>query len=201
MANLPDDQSKNVEIVNTANDKSVTITIDGAKQRLDVSNVDVSDPKSGNFTNIPLTNGGSDELNVDGSVTPVDFTSEPPTNKNMIVYRLLLVMEDNSMSWPKFAGRTALTNGVVIYVTEDGVERNIVTDPIKTNRDFVWNCYDVEIDAATTAILRLRWTFSRAGTVLVLKDSFSDNFRIEINDDLSGVSYFKATIQGYEVDE
>jgi len=195
------DYSSNVSIHNESTDEAVTTTPDGAKERLDVSNVDVSDPKSGNFTNIPLTNGGSDEINVDGDPTPVDFTAVPPSGKNMIVYRLLLVMEDNSMSWTKFAGRSALANGVVIYVTEDGVERNIVTDPIKTNRDFVWNCYDVEIDNATTAILRMRWTFSRAGTVLVLKDSYSDNFRIEIQDDLSGVSYFKATIQGYEVDE
>ena len=37
MANLPDDQAKNVEIVNTANDKSVTITTDGSKERLDVA--------------------------------------------------------------------------------------------------------------------------------------------------------------------
>ena len=37
MPNLPDDQAKNVELVNTANDKSVTITTDGAKERLDVS--------------------------------------------------------------------------------------------------------------------------------------------------------------------
>lgn len=195
------DYSSNVSIHNESTDVAVTTTTDALKERLDVSNVDITDPKKGNFTNIPLNNGGSDELNVNGSVTPVDFTAEPPSGKNMIVYRLLLVMEDNSMSWTKFAGRSALANGVVIYVTEDGVERNIVTDPIKTNRDYVWNCYDVEIDPATTAILRMRWTFSRAGTVLVLKDADSDNFRIAINDDLSGISYFKATIQGYEVDE
>lgn len=197
-----DDYTQNVSIHDEVDDVAVTTTADAPdKRRLDVSVVDITDPKKGNFTNIPLTYSGSDELNVDGSSTPVNFTAEPPAGKNMIVYRLLLVMEDASMSWVKFAGRSALANGVIIYVTEDGVERNIVTDPIKTNRDYVWNCYDVEIDNATTAILRMRWTFSRAGTVLVLKDAESDNFRIAVNDDLTSVSYFKATIQGYEVDE
>ncbi len=179
---------------------AVTTTTDDLKERLDVSTVDVSDPKKGNFVNVPLTDAGSDDMTVNGSITPVNFYSRPSTDKNLIVYRLILTMEDNSMSWTKFAGRSALANGVVIFVTEDGVERNIVTDPIKTNRDFVWNAYDVQIDNATTAVLRMRWTFSKAGTVLVLKDSFSDNFRIKIQDDLSGISYFKATIQGYEVD-
>jgi hypothetical protein len=195
------DLTTNVNIANDDNSKLVTVTTDGLKERLDVSNVDVSDPKSGNFTNIPLTNGGSNEMNVDGGTTPVAFTAAPPTNKNIIVYRLLLVMEDASMSWKKFGGIAALTNGVDIKVTEDGVERTISTDPIKTNRDYVWNCYDVEIDSATTDVLRMRWTFSRAGTVLVLKDAFSDNFKIVINDDVTGVDYYKATIQGYEVDE
>jgi hypothetical protein len=194
-------RSADVSIHNSTTDAAVTTTTDGAKERLDVSNVDVSDPKSGNFTNVPLTNGGSSEMNVDGSSTPVSFTAAPPTNKNIIVYRLLLVMEDASMSWKKFGGIAALTNGVDIKVTEDGTERTISTDPIKTNRDYVWNCYDVEIDSATTDVLRMRWTFSRAGTVLVLKDSFSDNFKIVINDDVTGVDYYKATIQGYEVDE
>ena len=195
------DLTTNVNIANDDNSKLVTVTTDGLKERLDVSNVDVSDPKSGTFTNIPLTNGGSNEMNVDGGTTPVAFTAAPPTNKNIIVYRLLLVMEDASMSWKKFGGIAALTNGVDIKVTEDGVERTISTDPIKTNRDYVWNCYDVEIDSATTDVLRMRWTFSRAGTVLVLKDAFSDNFKIVINDDVTGVDYYKATIQGYEVDE
>jgi len=195
------DQTGNVSIHDEYDDVAVTTTVDAAKRRLDVSNVDITDPKKGNFTNIPLTYSGSDAMNVDGSSTQVNFTAVPPTGKNMIVYRLILVMEDSSMSWKKFGGIGALANGVVIYVTEDGVERNIVTDPIKTNRDYVWNCYDVEIDSATTDVLRMRWTFSRAGTVLVLKDAEGDNFRLAVNDDLTNVDYYKATIQGYEVDE
>jgi len=191
----------NARQIADANNKLVTVTTDGPKERLDVSNVDVSDPKSGNFTNVPLIYGGSDEMNVDGGLTPVNFTAAPPANKNIIVYRLMLVMEDASMSWKKFAGIAALANGLVIKVTEDGVERTITTDPIKTNRDFVWNCYDVAIDNATTSVLRMRWTFSKAGTVLVLKDFHNDNFKIVVQDDLTGIDYLKATIQGYEVDE
>lgn len=37
MSNLPDDQAKNVEIVNTANDKSVTISTNGSREELDVN--------------------------------------------------------------------------------------------------------------------------------------------------------------------
>ena len=200
MADL-NDLTQNVNIWNDAKTKSVTVTTDGSFERLDVSTSDVTDPRKGSFINQPLENGGSSEINVDGSVTPVSFIAEPNTNKNLIVYRLLLVMEDASMSWTKFGGLTALTNGVDIKVTEDGTERDIVTDPIKTNRDFVWNAYDVEIDNATTSVLRMRWTFQRAGTVLTLKDAQSDNIKIVVNDDLTGISYFKATAQGYEVAE
>ena len=200
MGDAPVTDDANVVLYDDLGNK-VGVIWDGSLWRLAVNTVDITDPKKGNFINSPLENAGSDEMNVDGSTTPVNFTSAPLTGKNLIVYRLILTMEDSSMSWVKFAGRSALTNGVVIYVTEDGVERNIVTDPIKTNRDFVWNAYDVEIDNATSAILRMRWTFSKAGTVLVLKDAYADNFRIKIQDDLDTVNYFKATIQGYEVDE
>ena len=195
------DPTQNVTIWDNAKGTNVTITTDGSHERLDVSVFDVTNPRKGNFINQALENGGSDEINVDGSGTPVSFTATPAANKNLIVYRLILVMEDASMSWVKFGGLSSLTNGVLIKVTEDGVERNIVTDPIKSNRDYVWNAYDVEIDNATTAVLRMRWTFQKAGTVLTLKDAFSDNLKIVIQDNLTGISYFKATAQGYEVDE
>jgi hypothetical protein len=195
------DLTTNVALYEEGKSQSVTSTTDDAKERLDVSVVDLTDPRKGSFINQALENGGSDEINVDGDPTPVSFTANPNTGKNLIVYRLIIVMEDASMSWTKFAGRSALTNGLLIKVTEDGIERTIITDPIKTNRDFVWNAYDVSIDNATTAVLSMRWTFNKAGTVLTLKDAESDNLKIIVQDDLTGVSYFKATAQGYEIDE
>ena len=200
---MPDLTNKftQISIRDVATGDPVTTTQSDLKRRLDVSNVDITDPKKGNFINQALENSGSDEMNVDGSVTPVHFTASPSTGKNLVIYRLILAMEDSSMSWTKFAGRSALPNGVLIKVTEDGSERSIVTDPIKTNRDFVWNAYDVNIQSSTTSVLSMRWTFAKAGTVLVLKDAYLDNFKITVQDDLSGVSYIKATVQGYEVDE
>lgn len=179
----------------------ISVTNDGEKRRLDVSTFDNTDPKKGNFTNLALTNSGSSDLNIDGSGSPVSFIAEPSDNKNFILFRLILVMEGANMSWKKYGGISALTNGVLIKVTEDGVERELTIDPIKRNRDFIWYAYDISLDSAVTNVLRMRWTFARSGTVFTLKDNTSDNFKIIIQDDLTGIDYFKAIVQGYEIDE
>ncbi len=155
----------------------------------------------GKFFNIHLKNAGSFDMNVNGSVTPVDFLFEPPPNKHVFIARLIIMIEDNNINFNKFGGISALTNGFFIKVTEDGGERDLHDSIIKKNSDFHMLAYDVSIDSAVTDLLSVRWTFAKAGTFLHLHNDTLDNFKVTIADNLTGLIKFHMTVQGFEVDE
>lgn len=148
-----------------------------------------------------LRNSGSRQMNVDGSVTPVDFTVGPGTGKKWYIAEALIAIEDSSINFTKFGGRSALTNGILIKVTENGVERDIVGEPIKRNAGFSFIAYDSKISAASTDLMTVRWKISDSGTFIRLLKSTSDIIKITVQDNLTSISEFSASLVGYEVDE
>lgn len=161
-----------------------------------------NEPYKGKYISEKVKNSGSSDMDVDGSVTPVEFMAGPGTGKKWYIARMILTIEDESINHIKFGGLAIpLTNGVDIKITEDGVERTLAEGLIKTNHEFYQLAYDVTIKSATTDILAMRWTFTKGGTFLRFKNSTSDKFSIIINDDLSALQAFQVIIQGYEVDE
>lgn len=157
----------------------------------------------GDYINVHLRDNGNKDLNVNGSITPVEFSAGPPAGKKWFIARMIIVMEDNSMNWKKFAGISGgLTNGLDIEYSEGGVMKDLLDgEPIKTNLDFIEQCYDTEIDSENTDIIRVRWTFSKSGTFLQMNNTHADKMLIRVNDNLSSVDYFHVRIQGYEEDE
>ncbi len=155
----------------------------------------------GKFFNVHLKNIASFDMNVNGSVTPVDFLFEPPPDKHIFISRLIIMIEDNNINFNKFGGISALTNGFFIKVTENGIERNLHDNIIKKNSHFHMLAYDVSIDSSTTDLLSVRWSFSKSGTYLHLHASTLDNFKVIVADNLTGLTTFHMAIQGFEVDE
>ncbi len=182
--------------------KVVGVINDGTFERLAVHAI--TDQKKGKYISVKLDqdiSGGGHEMNVDGSSTPINFIAQPPSGKKWYIARMMLTLEDMAISHTKFGGLTPLTNGVDIKVTESGVERPLAEHLIKTNSAFYQLAYDVVISSAITDILSMRWTFTKGGTFLELLNSTSDNFKVVINDNLTGLSSFQVLIQGYEVNE
>ena len=186
------------------NGNEVAIILDGTVYRIAVdANItkNTTNPKVGKFISAPVLNGGSPDMNVNGSITPMIFSLTPPINKKWVIHRLLLLIEDNAMSWNKFGGISPLTNGVKIDYDDNAIQTDISHTNIKKNRDFVIESYDTNIKSESTDLLSMRWTFKKSGTPLVMLGSTNDEFRFTINDNLTGLIYFHAIIQGYEVDE
>lgn len=164
----------------------------------------VDEPYKGKYFSEKLTYNNSPDMNVDGSGSgnSKEFTAGPPSGKKWYVARMILTMEDENINHTKFGGLALpLDNGIDIKITENGDERTIASGLIKTNHEFYQLCYDVTIKSATTDILAMRWTFTKAGTFLRFKNSLNDNFSITINDDISSINAFQVVLQGYEVDE
>ncbi len=148
-----------------------------------------------------VTNILSPDLNVDGSVTPVEFTVAPPTGKIWYVYNISLVIQDNAINFTKFGGLLALTNGVDFKVKQNGLSEEVLAN-IKNNGEFYTFANQVLLESASIDILVIQInTKTNTGTTFKLINSQSDNFKVIVNDNLTSINKFQIIVRGYEVDE
>lgn len=145
-----------------------------------------------------LRNGASRDMNVDGSVTPVNF--DWVASADTKVERINFFIEDANIQPSKFGGLTALSTGCLIKALDtDGT--TVIKDfydgeTIKTHQEF--NPL-AGIDTGTTAaagddVAPTRWTISKAGaSLLLLKDQ---RIRFTVQDALGGLTKFYAMLHG-----
>lgn len=204
MADNPVTDDKNVVLYDDLGNKVNVILTDGV-YRLAVQTSEDSVITTNPFPGISfssfLTNGGSSDMAVDGSVTPVEFVTQPPTGKRWYVHTLDIIIEDNSMNFSKFGGLPALTNGVDFFAKQNGAAEALLGN-IKRNGDFYIFANDAFIESSTTDLLvaHIR-TRINTGTTFKLDDSNSEFMKAVVNDDLLGIDVFQVLIRGYEVDE
>jgi len=182
-----------------------TVLVGGKLRQVVEANTTASVPPSlivdeTNYKSVYLTDGGGSEvMAINGATTPTIFDYKPAAGKKIIVGRMLFYFSDSTaFTEDKFAGITALSNGVSVLV--NGVE----IKNWKNNIDVVTTCFDAEGRAAFTAInrsLACRWTFSKAaGNVEGLTVLETNGIGLSITDNLSGLDFFQAQIQGVEID-
>jgi hypothetical protein len=84
-----------------------------------------------------FTNNGSNDMLVDGSITPVDFTINASSEYDVYVGTMSVIIADAAATLNKFGNLAALTNGVEIFwETQDkGVVQ--IHEGLKTNLDFM----------------------------------------------------------------
>ena len=202
MGDTPIHDSRDMHIINpTDSAKKVTTTTAGAKELLDVNAAFSENPHPGRLVLVFLENGGSSDMVVDGSSTPVDFIGSPPTGKKWFIKSIHIIIEDSNINFSKFGGVGSLTNGVDFFVTEDGQSERALAS-IKRNGQFYSFANDVEIQSAATDILIARINLGvNAGTTFSLTNSNAEQLKATVNDDLTGLDVFNILMQGFEVDE
>ena len=149
----------------------------------------------------------SEDMNVDGSVTPVEFSVSPANLADGVewdITRIIGTMLDNtSMDDGKFGGGTALTKGIVLRYS-DGITKNIFN--AKTNGDLAEQMYDVQYATNSPAGLyglRFRRSFAgldKNGVVIRLDAARGDTLSIIIQDNLTGLVEFHCVVQGHRTD-
>lgn len=151
----------------------------------------------------------SDDMLVDGSVTPVVFSILPlPTQAGDMVRVMLDIRGAAAMDFSTFGSEVSLTNGCVLRVKrEDGTFRNLFN--WKNNGDFINRSLDhdflVNIGNSQRAFVS-RSTFggqSKRGVVIRLDGSIGEELQVVIQDNLTlGVnSEFRMIAQGHELQE
>lgn len=145
--------------------------------------------------------GGSGDMTVDGSETPVTFFYEN-ADRVLSVHRMLGLIQDvGAFAAAGYGALSALSNGIGFdYVKETGERIDLLAGrPIVTNAGWGAMCYDVQYlefgNGSSDNYILVRWTFTNSGTEIVLDDG--DRLEMIINDDLSGLVHHRWQIQGH----
>jgi hypothetical protein len=140
---------------------------------------------------------------VDGSVTPQLFVYSPEVGYQVKLAHLLFTLEDDAaFRAERFAGlSSALTNGLQLFVDSGGGSARVLelTDgvPIKSNAGFARLMHEVRYDSygSGNSFISAHMQFNTiTDEGLVLYED--DRLVVEIDDDLSSVVEFYATVQG-----
>jgi hypothetical protein len=148
-----------------------------------------------------LTNGGSPAMNVNGSVTPVQFryTATEP----IVITRITGIMMDAAIAPELFGGLPELTNGMEVHFHDD--KDNIILDPtfgqpIKANWQFSLfsvTAPQITAGAAVEDLFEFGVVFGQQKMGVLFPTGYYIDFTIQ--DDLTGLTKFQATVAGYKL--
>lgn len=134
----------------------------------------------------------TNEMAVNGSVTPVTYKYTVPANYRLYLYRSLFTLEDGSAAFAPVdfgALGSTLANGVQIKAG------GTTLYTIKSNREIAQLCYDIDNQWKAAGDYKVRWTHSKDhGTPIQLEAT--ETFEVVINDDLTGLDSFQWMIAG-----
>lgn len=178
--------------------------IDGQVLQHVSTRLNTSDPSKFVYKFLRENNtAASADMNVNATSTATRvFQYSPGAGKYACINRLLILILDAGIQPALFGGITALANGVRITCNDtDGSELLDFTDGDNININAEW-VHLAGVDAPITDSglgpgideLAIRWTIGNAGSSLHLKDTQSIRFTIQ--DDLTGLTEFRATVQG-----
>jgi hypothetical protein len=163
----------------------------------------VSGDISGRFIEFAL-DGASNDMTVDGSITPVEFLIDADANNEKFVESLRFEIVGNGIQFTNFFSKNGpLTNGLMVTIRSNNSEFNI--DELKTTEDFASNFalgpdnFDLFIQSGAD-VARATLTF-QSPIQLFKQGTFigNDDFiKITIRDDLSsGVTLMNCRAFGF----
>jgi hypothetical protein len=144
---------------------------------------------------------GSDDLRLNGSVTPIDVTFTPSTTDETFISAIRIVASGNGIKFGQFLNKSALTNGLLFSLQSNG--STLIFPPLKTTDDllavfsFGNENFSLFIQAGGDV---MRATLSFDVPVQISKiGSFpiNDFLNLRIRDDLTALTSFKVLVSGY----
>lgn len=144
---------------------------------------------------VKFKKNGSSMLNVNGSVTPVEFTLEDLLVDNFLLTRVdYLIAQDAIVDVKKFGNINALTNGLLFEIDGQQVFKN--------NADIMLFASDstldsVKITGTTASIINGNWSpLAVYGHAIICKKS---DLKIIIRDDLTLIPHIEFGVSGIKL--
>ena len=147
-----------------------------------------------------LSNGSTVRANGDYSSGVERFIWTPLTDRIAHIARMLITLEDTgAFDAAKYGNNIVLTNGITVHVrnvANDSQVHNLTAGPVLNNSDWGARAFDSQVNSwgVGNEILAVRWTFSRAGSPIVLDDSMY--LSVDLHDDFTGLVNHRFLIQG-----
>lgn len=141
--------------------------------------------------------GGSTLFNVNGSVTPVEFTYAPPADHIVAINSINFIMSATgnvNQLLTKFMDLPALINGIDLDMNINFSLRNL-PGLVKTNFD-LFRFFKVEYTQGIIGTANMIDGVLGCSPPMVLDGSKGDYFRIRIRDDLSGLQAASVMLVG-----
>lgn len=176
-----------MELIGSSSRKAFEMTYLTGKIKMDETNIIVD----------KLLNVSSEELAIDGSVSAKPFIAAPPAGKIWIISRLLIYYSSSvNFTETGFAHLSGLATGISLMCNNTQILR------WKNNLDVQLCMFDADgkgVFGKTTQSIAGRWTFGKHGEAegLYITDT-TNGIGLTVNDDLSGLSTFKARVEGIE---
>lgn len=144
---------------------------------------------------VKFKHNGSSMLNVNGSITPVEFTLEDLPVDDFLSTRVdYLIAIDSVIDVSKFGNRTALANGLLFEIDGQQVFKN--------NADIMLFASDSTIDSAkitgtTASIINGNWSpLAVYGHAIISRKS---DLKIIIRDDLTAIPHLEFGVSGVKL--
>lgn len=148
-----------------------------------------------------LMDGTNDQATGNYESTAANFIWTPLPGRTAHIHRIIVYIEDaGAFDAAKYGNAIVLTNGIDLCVTEIDsgmrVHSLIGGHNVLTNGDWASHCFDCQVLSWGTGneILVARFTFTKAGSPIILNDSLQ--LCMTLNDDFSGLVQHHFTIQG-----
>lgn len=144
-------------------------------------------PELGELFQEHLTNGGGRSLNVDGSVTPVEFKLLAHPTKDKIVQACLIYFIDNGIKLEKFLGlNTSLTNGVGFSITSASVTATFfpIKSTVDINNHFSSEPFQIVVQSGGDYVAGR----FNPDTPFIVKAGTADSVKLTVNDNLTTVT-------------
>lgn len=149
---------------------------------------------------------GSDPINVNqavnGSITPVRFSTPVPSDEIWIISQLIFLIRDTGDfdvgGWGN-SQLSELTNGVKLGLVIDGVDYSISDGTWRSHIDLGNTSFHVNYQnfGLGDSFLHMRLNFDEMGTKIRLDGSKGDKMYLDIQDDLTVIVYQHGMAQGH----
>lgn len=157
------------------------------------------------FSEYLRNTSGSNNLNVNGSVTPVTYSLDIAGLEGVACLKVngYLEIGGNIKSYADFMSIPALTNGLVFEVQSQGV--TYTSAAIRNNRDIVrffnrdFAYKKRNTDSSFGNNNAFIGTRQIQPSSIVLSNRTNDFFRITVRDDLSALTYFSIEVEGSSI--
>jgi len=154
------------------------------------------------FSKFLKTSGGSMDMIVDGSSTPVEFFFKPEINEILYLAAISLHIQDKSVTADAYGGLAALNNGSTLQIKKDAILLFdfLDGDPFKNNGDLNKHGADVNpsfsgagVSGFAGATINTRFINDRH---TIIDGTNGERIHFTINDALAGLDAHTVKISG-----